>query len=125
MKKIFLLPLAFLTACQANGEKLNGTAYQYQLNNTPITIAFDKNENRYYGKVVNNYFGTYTTQSNEITFHPAGATMMMGPENEMKAEQEWFGLLSQITHFTKENNALIFTLKNGQVIKLQHTAFSN
>ena len=125
MKKIFLLSLLFLTACQANGEKLNGTTYQYQLNNTPITIAFDKDENRYYGKVVNNYFGTYTIQNNKITFHPVGATMMMGPENEMKAEQDWFHLLFQITHFTKEDNTLILTLKNGQTIKLEHTPISD
>ncbi len=126
MKKLFLLlPLFLLNACQNNTQSLNGTAYQFQFNETPILIAFDKNENRYYGKVVNNYFGNYTQTGNKITFQETGSTMMMGPEKDMKAEQKWFETLPQITSYSKTKNSLIFTLKDGSQIKLNKTTFPN
>ncbi|MBQ8251705.1 MAG: META domain-containing protein [Alphaproteobacteria bacterium] len=126
MKKLFLfLPLFLLNACQNNAHSLNGTAYQFQLNETPILIAFDKNENRYYGKVVNNYFGNFTQTGNKITFQETGSTMMMGPEKAMKAEQEWFKTISQISSYSQSKNALIFTLKDGSQIKLNKTTFPN
>ncbi len=120
MKKIFLSVIALLSlsACQSNPYALDNAVYHYQLNNTPITISFNADENRFAGKVVNNYFGTYEQKEDTVTLHPLGATMMMGPENAMRAEQEWMQLLLNVKTIQQTENGLVFTLKNGQRIML-------
>ena len=126
MKKLFLLlPFCLLASCQNNPQSLNGNAYQFEIDNTPITIAFDENENQYYGKVVNNYFGNYTKNNNKITLHAGGSTMMMGPKNAMDAEQKWFELLPQIVAYSQTENFLILTLENGTELKLNKTNLPN
>ena len=123
MKKLLLLlPFYLLSACQNNSHSLNGKAFQLQIDETPVLIAFDENENRYFGKIVNNYFGNYTKNGQQISFQPAGATMMMGPEKSMKAEQKWFETLPQITSYSQTKNSLIFTLKDGSQLKLNKTS---
>ena len=126
MKKLFLLlPFCLLASCQNNFQSLKGNAYQFELDNTPITIAFDEKENRYYGKVVNNYFGNYTNDSNKITLHAGGSTMMMGPKKAMAAEQKWFELLPQVIAYSQTNETLILTLENGTQLKLNKTILPN
>ena len=125
MKKLFLL-LPFISLCSACAEEsfnLKGTAYQYQLNNTPVLLAFDSSENRYYGKVVNNYFGTYNQNENNVTFSLGGSTMMMGPKNEMDDEQKWFKILPEISYIIPTDEGIELTLKNGQKLNMKKTAF--
>ena len=125
MKKVLsliLLPI-LLTACQSKCVQIKGMAYQGKLNETPILIAFDKTNNHYFGKVVNNYFGTYTQDEDAISFLPGGSTMMMGPAQDMVQEQEWFKLLGQVTHIETTNNGLILKLQNGQTITLEKTNY--
>ncbi|MBO7244541.1 MAG: META domain-containing protein [Alphaproteobacteria bacterium] len=120
MKKTLLaLTIALsLSACASNPYDLDSSVYYYQLNNTPITISFDSDANRFSGKVVNNYFGTYEQHENSVTLHPLGATMMMGPENAMQAEQEWMQILLHVKNIQQIDNHLIFTLSNGTKIRL-------
>lgn len=120
MKKIFLTltTLLFASACQTNSHAIDSDVYQYKINNTPISISFDAKENRFSGKVVNNYFGTYEQKGENISLHPLGATMMMGPAESMKAEQEWLQLLLNVKSIKQEDSKLIFTLKNGQQLFL-------
>lgn len=126
MKKLFLLlPFFLLNACHSNSDTLRGNSYQFEINETPVLISFDKKDNRYYGKVVNNYFGSYSKDGNNITLHEGGATMMMGPKTKMLAEQEWFKLIPQISSFEQTQNGIIFTLKNGKKLTLQKTKTSH
>ena len=120
MKKIFLsiIALLSLSACQSNPYALDNAVYYYQLNGTPISISFDDKEHRFSGKVVNNYFGTYEQNEGAVTLHPLGATMMMGPENAMRAEQEWMQVLLNVKTIQQTEQGLIFTLKNGQRMML-------
>lgn len=120
MKKTILTALmgVALSACQLNPHQLDNSVYHYQLNNIPITISFDAKENRFSGKVVNNYFGTYEQQGSSITLHPLGATMMMGPETAMQAEQHWIQLLAKVKTIQKTENGLILTLNNNQKLML-------
>lgn len=125
MKKLLsliTLPL-FLSACQENQVQLNGHAYKYELNGTPVLIAFDKNDNRYFGKVVNNYFGSYSQKDGNFTFYLAGSTMMMGPDKDMDSERQWFQLLNQVTAVEKTQTDLILKLEDGKTILLKRTNF--
>ena len=125
MKKVLsliLLPI-LLTACQSKCVQVKGMAYQGKLQETPVLLAFDKTNNHYFGKVVNNYFGTYTQDENSISFLPGGSTMMMGPAQDMIQEQEWFQILGQVTNIETTENKLILKLQNGQTIALEKTNY--
>ena len=125
MKKVLsliLLPI-LLTACQSKCIQVKGMAYQGKLQETPVLLAFDKTNNHYFGKVVNNYFGTYTQDENSISFLPGGSTMMMGPAQDMIQEQEWFQILGQVTNIETTENKLVLKLQNGQTIALEKTNY--
>ena len=120
MKKTLLTLTAALSlsACTSNPYALDNAVYHYQLNGTPISISFDDKEHRFSGKVVNNYFGTYEQSGELITMHPLGATMMMGPETAMQAEQLWIQALTKVKTIQKTENGLILTLNNNQKLIL-------
>ena len=120
MKKTLLTLTAALSlsACASNPYALDNSVYHYQLNGTPISISFDDKEHRFSGKVVNNYFGTYEQSDELITMHPLGATMMMGPETAMQAEQLWIQTLTKVKTIQKTENGLILTLNNNQKLIL-------
>lgn len=120
MKKITaaLFAIGILSACQT--EKVipfKGKTYllQNRDNLNPISLSFDSSANDYSGKVVNNYFGSYTTdETNGISFNPAGATLMMGPREEMEEEGQYFQILPSITKYDFDNETLIFTTSDGK-----------
>ncbi|MBW5410918.1 META domain-containing protein, partial [Brachyspira hampsonii] len=78
-----------------------------------ITIAFDTN--KVYGfSGVNRYFGAYTlTNGNIINIDSLGSTMMTGPEDNMKAEQEFTKLLSEASDIRLSITNLEITTKSG------------
>lgn len=116
MKKIFavILMLFTVTACQS--ENIQGNEYQLMDTNSkiPITLAFSKDENRFFGKAVNNYFGSYTLTKKNITFSQVGSTMMMGAPDEMAAEQQYFQDLSTVTGYQVDKNTLTLILKDNK-----------
>ena len=77
-------------------------------------MGFAKDENRYYGKAVNNYFGTYKVKGAEISFSQAGSTMMAAPEDMMRAEAAYFQFLPQVQVFKLEGKLLTLTAENGE-----------
>ena len=109
----YILSFIFLFLCCQNAlYDLKGN--EYQLVNSPIRLAFSKNDNRFYGQAVNNYFGSYSlTPDNGITFSTVGTTMMMGPVNEMQAEHTYLTDLANVTQYQINGDLLILTLKNG------------
>lgn len=123
MKKIlYLLSLTlFLTNCQAQPTCNLASSYETKIDNVPVLLSFDKKEGRFFGKIVNNYFGTFRLTGSNITLTPSGSTMMMGPENEMKVEQQWLAILPKISSFETSNNNIIFHLTDGTTIKMHET----
>ena len=119
MKKMLLnlslmLSLAGCTATSTPSIKGN----EFSLNNANITLAFDKNENKFYGKAVNNYFGVYTLNGANIKLELQGSTMMMGTTEEMTKETKYFNDLNKVTTYTLNDNSLIL---KGDNIELTFT----
>lgn len=117
MKKILSVMAALLiTACAAKENSFKGKEYKMNdaANKAEITLAFDAKENRFFGKVINNYFGKYELDGNNIKFGPAGATMMAGPENLMKAESQYLMTLPKVNSFVLEDKSLTLKTTDGQ-----------
>ncbi len=115
MKKILLALTAvfLLNACSDSAPvSLKGKNFAFE-NDKAITLSFDANENKFHGKVLNNYFGSYTIDKNNIKFGPIASTMMAGPENEMKKEQAYFQNLGKVTTYSLKDKVL--ELKGGGV----------
>ncbi len=120
MKKILLTLVAALMLNGCNEQEpvsLNGKNFVLA-NDNAITLSFDAKENKYYGKVLNNYFGSYTIEKNTIKFGPTASTMMAGPEEEMKKEQTYFQNLSKVTTYSLKNKVLELS-GNGVSLKYQ------
>ncbi len=127
MSKILSLLAGILmfSACSAQ-EPDSFIGKEYKLtqapNNAEITLGFDGKENRYFGKAaVNNYFGAYTLEGENLSFGPAGATMMAGPEVLMTAEQEYLQFLADVKSYKLEGNKLILTGADGKTLVFEET----
>lgn len=120
MKKILALFMGvfMLTACNSENQTFKG--YEYKMLGTPenieATLGFDKAENKFFGAVVNRYFGSYEVDGDKITFGPAASTMMMGPEDAMNVEFELFQAFPVIKTFKLDGKKLIFTSDDGKEI---------
>lgn len=126
MKKLLSLMLALIltAACSSSENSFKGKEYKMQdaANNAEITLGFDKAENRYHGQIVNNYFGQYEVDGNNIKFGPAGATMMAGPENLMKAESQYFMTLSKVNSFVLDGQKLALKTADGKELVFEEVA---
>lgn len=117
MKKLLSVCALLLMMCGCSKEAgFAGKAYQLQnaQNNVKVILEFAKDEPRYYGAVVNRYFGNYELNGSKIKFGPAGVTMMMGPEAEMEAEQNFLGILPHIVSYKMVGSNLVLITDNGQ-----------
>lgn len=109
--------ILFLTAaCSAQENSFKGKEYKMEdaVNKAEITLGFDAKENRFFGKVVNNYFGQYEVDGHTIKFGPAGATMMAGPQNLMKAESQYLMTLPTVNSFVLDGKKLILKTNDGK-----------
>lgn len=108
MKKLLLALAAALalSACSEDAPvSLKGKNFTL-VNDKNITLSFDKEENRFAGKALNNYFGTYLIENQNITLNLAGSTMMADPKEEMEKEQTYFKDLGKIKTYTFKNKTL-------------------
>ena len=127
MSKILsLLAGVLLFAACSSQEQNSFVGKEYKLtqapNNTEISLGFDGKENRYFGKsAVNNYFGAYTLEGENLSFGPAGATMMAGPEPLMKAEQEYLQFLADVKSYKLEGKKLILNATDGKTLTFEET----
>lgn len=113
MRFVFWAGLLLLTGCRP--ESFKGNEYLLQENDgVEITLAFAPAEERFFGKVVNRYFGTYQTQGNRLAFGAVASTLMMGTEEAMKAEQEHFANLAAVREYAAEKDRLILILSDGR-----------
>lgn len=117
MKKLLsaVLALFMVAACSKSDVSFKGK--MYKLNDAPanmeITLGFDAEEPRFYGKAVNNYFGSYTLEGQKLSFVQAGATMMAGPVEMMEAESTYLQNLPKITTYSLSDGKLTLTGDNG------------
>lgn len=111
-----VLALMVVVGCAAKSESFKGKEYKLSdaENGAAITLGFSADENRFFGKIVNNYFGTYTLEGNNISFGPAGSTMMMGPEPLMNAESNYLRALPTIKTFSLDGNKLVLKTADGK-----------
>ena len=114
MKK--LLTILAMAAALAGCNKDSIKGKEYKLTNSPnnaeISLAFGADDNRYFGAVVNRYFGTYELNGTKIKFGPAASTMMMGPEDQMVAENEYLKILPTMSKIKLDGKKL--TLSNDK-----------
>lgn len=127
MSKILSLLAAVLMFGACSSQEQNSfVGKEYKLtqapNNAEISLGFDGKENRYFGKsAVNNYFGAYTLEGENLSFGPAGATMMAGPEPLMKAEQEYLQFLADVKSYKLEGKKLILNSSDGKSLTFEET----
>ncbi len=119
MKKIvYVLSLLFiLSACGNDNTTFVDNAYKLRnaKNGAEITLGFDGEENRYFGRAaINRYFGTYKTEGNKLTLGMSGSTMMAGPEPLMAAERDYLQFLPQVATYRLDGNRLILSKANGE-----------
>ena len=113
MKKILFSLIILLGACSQSDSLKTGTYKMVNsMHNVPVTISFDKDGNLN-GKVVNVIMGKYEINGNSIAINPTGTTMMMGPEKEMDAEQNFIQALLLVKNFEMQDNKLILKMDNG------------
>lgn len=118
MKKLLMVLFLALTVCACNEKSVDIRGNQYELLNAPvnasITLSFSDTDNRYFGKAVNNYFGTYEIKGNKLILSAPASTMMMGPEDLMQAEMEYFQDLHKTDSFQATKNELVIQLTDGK-----------
>ena len=91
-----------LAACgdnTQNPEMLKGANFVSAQPGADITLTFDPNEMRVYGRVVNLYNGGYTADGNNIKFEGFASTMMMGDPQAMETEQEYFQFMPMVEKY--------------------------
>ena len=107
-----------ILACQKQETTLRGN--ENLLTETPgnveNTVAFTPNENRFFGRAVNRYFGTYQIDGDKLILGPVGSTMMMGPEKAMAAEQQYFQDLARVSTFRATEKGLTLTLSDDKTL---------
>lgn len=116
MNKIlsYILILISLISCSKEN-RLNGKKYIKKTETEIIiTLEFAQNENKINGKVVNNYFGNFEINGNNIKFDSIGSTMMLGMPKDMEIEQQFFSFMNDVTNYYIDNNQLILLDKNGK-----------
>lgn len=113
-KWIYLCAALLLVACGKKAISLEGEKYLYTApNGTVVSLDFMTGEHRIAGQVVNRYFGSYEQDENHITFGPIGSTMMMGPQEAMQVESDYFQFLAKVDAFELKNDTLILKTPDG------------
>lgn len=108
-----------LAACGDNGqnpELLKGANFVSAQPGVDITLSFDPNEMRVYGRVVNLYNGGYTADGDEIKFDGFASTMMMGAPEAMETESEYFQFMPTVETYEYNDSKLTLIGENGKEI---------
>lgn len=117
---------ACLTEVLLNRETKKLTGIEYTLNNAPedaiITLTFSDTDNRYFGQVVNRYFGTYEFgPDGKLTLSGAASTLMLGPSELMQTEQDYLQNLTKVIGYTASDTGLTLELSDGTSLEFTKT----
>ena len=115
--------LFMVSGCFNSSDTFKGKMYKMVSapENMEITIGFEADGDRFFGKALNNYFGTYKSEGNEFIFSAVGTTMMAGPEAMMNAEREYFGALPEINAYKLSGKELILKTSDGKELVFEET----
>ena len=121
MKKLLSLFLALfmVSGCFDSSENtFKGKLYKYTSSpeNMAITLGFDAQEPRFYGKALNNYMGSYKQEGEEIIFSQVATTMMAGPEENMKAESAVLGAIAKVASVKADGENLLLLDEEKNVV---------
>jgi heat shock protein HslJ len=108
-----------LAACGDNAqnpEMLKGANFVSAQPGADITLTFDPNEMRVYGRVVNLYNGGYTADGDEIKFDGFASTMMLGAPEAMETETEYFQFMPTVETYEYSDGKLTLIGENGKEI---------
>ena len=108
-----------LAACGDNAqnpELLKGANFVSAQPGADITLTFDPNEMRVYGRVVNLYNGGYTADGNNIKFEGFASTMMMGDPEAMETEAEYFQFMPTVETYEYVDGKLTLIGQGGKEI---------
>ena len=108
-----------LAACgndAQNPELLKGANFISAQPGVDITLSFDPNEMRVYGRVVNMYNGGYDATDDSIKFDGFASTMMMGEPEAMTVEQEYFQFMPTVETYEYADGKLTLVGADGKEI---------
>ena len=108
-----------LTACGDNAQNpdvLKGANFVSAQPGVDITLSFDPEEMRVYGRVVNLYNGGYTADGDEIKFDGFASTMMMGAPEAMETETEYFQFMPTVETYELSDGKLTLIGEGGKEI---------
>ena len=108
-----------LVACgdaSQNPDILKGANFISAQPGVDITLSFDPNEMRVYGRVVNLYNGGYSAEDDNIKFDGFASTMMMGEPEAMAVEQEYFQFMPTVETYEYSDGKLTLIGDNGKEI---------
>ena len=114
MKYLFALISVFLSFSGCYAESFTGQTYQLTNAPMPVTLAFDAEGNRYHGRALNNYFGTYDVNGQQIKFNLGGSTMMAGAPEEMQAARDYYTVLEKVMEYQLQQTQLVLITSDGQ-----------
>ena len=119
-----MLLMFLLWAC-GKENTFKGKEYLYE---TPtgfqITLGFDGQTNRYFGKGINQYFGHYILNNNQLSFGIPTSTMMMGDSFDMIEEEKFLNILGEIQSFELTKDTLTLITKGGERFVLTHKKYT-
>ena len=108
-----------LVACgdaSQNPDVLKGANFVSAQPGVDITLSFDPNEMRVYGRVVNLYNGGYSAEDDNIKFDGFASTMMMGEPEAMAVEQEYFQFMPTVETYEYSDGKLTLIGEGGKEI---------
>jgi heat shock protein HslJ len=108
-----------LVACgdtSQNPDVLKGANFVSAQPGVDITLSFDPNEMRVYGRVVNLYNGGYSAEDDNIKFEGFASTMMMGEPEAMAVEQEYFQFMPTVETYEYADGKLTLIGNDGKEI---------
>lgn len=106
MKKFLFFLWFFLISCSKQEFTPVHHTFRTEFKEQEITLSFD-DKNRFFGKVINNYWGQYKIEQNTIKLTLQGSTMKMGLSAQIAIEEDYFKSLKNIHSFVLSNNTLI------------------
>ena len=111
LKNVVVGILFLLGACRPE-PTVRGNTYFLRGSPLEISLSFDAHENRYFGKVVNRYYGTYQMDENTISFSSPSSTMYSGDEDDLVLEETYLSDLSTAKTYRLDENTLTLHLTN-------------
>jgi len=96
-------------------KKVLGKSYVLSSSSKDYKISLNFAEDNVFGySGVNNYFGKYEVQGNNLKFDAIGSTLMSGPTKAMKAEIDYLNSLGEVNSFYFSKEQLVLKTINGK-----------